>query len=205
MILAIDTTAGTSAAVVSDGKILGFSGFEDPFGHAENIGRSIETALQQAAVDSESIQAVAISRGPASYTGLRVGMSAGVAFSTGRGIPLYGVVSLDAVASLQKPETDSDHWIVCSDAKRGELFVALYSGFNDAGLPIRDGDPQVLKPAEVEEKYRGIKRIANPCDAKAVGIYAEKALATGLDMSEVSALYLRSPDVTPSAGKRVSG
>jgi hypothetical protein len=38
-----------------------------------------------------------------------------------------------------------------------------------------------------------------------VGIFAEKSIAQGIELTDVSALYLRSPDVSPSAGKRVSG
>lgn len=205
MILAIDSTAGTSAAVVSGGKVLGFSSFDDPFGHAENIGRAIEDALRQAVIKGEDITSVAISRGPASYTGLRVGMAAGVAFATARKIPLHGVVSLDAVAYFHAQEIQADKWLVLSDAKRGELFVGVYSGFDDSGLPIRTDDPAVMKPLDVEEKFHKLTRIDKSSDAAAVGMFAEKAINAGVDFSDATALYLRSPDVTPSAGKRVSG
>lgn len=205
MILAIDSTAGTSAAVVSEGRVLGFSSFDDPFGHAENIGRAIEEALEQAGIKGESITSVAISRGPASYTGLRVGMAAGVAFATARQIPLLGVVSLDAVAHSHAQEITAGRWLVTSDAKRGELFVGVYEGFDDSALPIRNGDPKVMKPLEVEESFQGVTRIDKTSDAGAVGIFAEKAINAGVDLSDATALYLRSPDVTPSPGKRVSG
>ena len=205
MILAIDTTAGTSAAVVAEGRILGFCGFDDPFGHAENVGKAIEIAFERAEISSDQIERVAISRGPASYTGLRVGMAAGVAFATARKIPLHGVVSLDAVASFYGQGIEDERWLVTSDAKRGELFVVVYSGFDGSELPLRAIDPQVMKPLEVEENYQGLTRIEESCDARAVGSFCEKSIAAGFALSDVSALYLRSPDVTPSAGKRVSG
>jgi tRNA threonylcarbamoyl adenosine modification protein YeaZ len=195
LILAIDTTAGTSAAVVSEGVVLGFSGFDDPYGHAENVGQAIGLALERAGITGEQIQRVAISRGPASYTGLRVGMAAGVAFATARQIPLHGVISLDAVAGFYAETIKDQRWLVTSDAKRGEMFVGLYEGI----------DQQVMKPLEVEDYYQGITRIEHLCDAKAVGIFAEKSIAQGIELTDVSALYLRSPDVSPSAGKRVSG
>ncbi|HEY7796947.1 MAG TPA: tRNA (adenosine(37)-N6)-threonylcarbamoyltransferase complex dimerization subunit type 1 TsaB [Microbacteriaceae bacterium] len=205
MILAIDSTAGTSAAVVSEGRVLGFSSFDDPFGHAENIGRAVEDALEQAGIKGESITSVAINRGPASYTGLRVGMAAGVAFATARQIPLHGVVSLDAIANFHAQDITAGRLLVTSDAKRGELFVGVYLGFDDSGLPIRPEDPKVMKPVEVEESFQGVTRIDKASDAAAVGIYAEKAIRAGVDLSDTTALYLRSPDVTPSTGKRVSG
>lgn len=205
MILAIDTTAGSSAAVVSEGAVLGFSGFDDPFGHAENIGQAIGLALEQAGITGEQIDRVAISRGPASYTGLRVGMAAGVAFATARQIPLHGVISLDAVASFYSETINDERWLVTSDAKRGELFVGHYLGVDQTGLPIREDELQVLKPLEVDNYYQGITRIEHLCDAKAVGSFAEKSISAGFELTDVSALYLRSPDVSPTAGKRVSG
>lgn len=205
MILAIDSTSGTSAAVVHEGRVLGFCGFDDLYGHAENVGMAIEIAFERAGVVSDDIKRVAISRGPASYTGLRVGMAAGVAFATARQIPLHGVVSLDAIACYYGKGIEGDRWLVTSDAKRGGLFVAVYSGFDGSELPLRAIDPQVMKPMEVEENYQGLTRIEDACDARAVGSLAERSIEAGFALSDVSALYLRSPDVTPSVGKRVSG
>ncbi len=205
MILAIDTTSGSSAAVVNLEKVLGFSVFDDPFGHAENIGQAIESAMSEAKVTGKEIGAVAISRGPASYTGLRVGMAAGLAFATARQIPLLGVVSLDAVASVHGAGFAEENWLVTSDAKRGEQFVGVYSGLNDVGLAIREEQLRVMKPEDLENAFGSLPRISEPCDARAVGVYAEKAVSAGVKLDDLSALYLRSPDVTPSSKKRVSG
>lgn len=203
MILAIDTTAGTTVAVVDGQKVLGFSEFEDRFGHAENIGNAIAQALQQAKISAADIESVAISRGPASYTGLRVGMAAGVAFAAVRSIPLHGVVALDAVATAL-PNAKSEQWMVISDAKRGEFFCCRYSGIDESGLAIRSSEPEVIKPEQLE-KYSDLATVDSNSDAKLIGLYAEKAIAAGVDLSDSTALYLRSPDVTPSTKKRVSG
>jgi len=205
LILAIDTTSGSSAAIVNQGEVLGFSGFDDPFGHAENIGQAIESAMSEAKVAGREIEAVAISRGPASYTGLRVGMAAGLAFATARKIPLLGVVSLDSVASIHGAALNDENWLVTSDAKRGEQFVGVYAGLDSHGLATRKEQLQVMKPKDLEKNYGSLPRITELCDAKAVGIYAERANAAGVKLDDLSALYLRSPDVTPSSKKRVSG
>lgn len=205
MILAIDSTAGTSAAVVSGGMVLGFVNYDDPFGHAENVGRAIETAFERASAVASDIERVVVSRGPASYTGLRVGMASGFGFAAARKIPIHGVVALDAVADYYCQGYDFDRWLVTSDAKRGEQFVAVYSGFDGSGLPLRALDPVVMKPLEVEQSYQGLERVNEPSDARAVGLYAEKAIAAGFLLNDISPLYLRSPDVTPGVGKRVSG
>lgn len=203
MILAIDTTAGTTAAVINAQQVLGFSEFADKFGHAENIGKAIEQAMQRAGVSASMIEAVAISRGPASYTGLRVGMAAGVAFATARKIPLHAVVALDAVATAY-PATNNSGWIVVSDAKRGELFVCTYSGIDAFGLAVKASEPEVLKPEQLD-RYSNLFKVDTKSDASVIGLFAEKASAAGVDLSDLSALYLRSPDVTPSMKKRVTG
>jgi len=74
LILAIDTSAGTSAAVFDGVSRLSFINFEDRFGHAENIGLAIRGALTEAGIVPADLTLVAIGRGPAPYTGLRLGL-----------------------------------------------------------------------------------------------------------------------------------
>lgn len=168
--------------------------FDDPFGHAENIGTAISQALRDAGVGPTDITAVAIGRGPAPYTGLRVGMAAGLAFARGRDLPIYGVVALDAVAhSMQVHKL-----LLYADAKRKELFVAGYQ----AG--VRVFGPQVMLPDELA-KFQDFEQHQASCDAGMIGRFAQDAIQKGIDLSDISALYLRSPDVSPSGGKRVTG
>lgn len=200
--MAIDTSAGTSAAVLDGENALGFSVFDDPFGHAENIGLAISDALGQAGLQPRDISAVAIGRGPASYTGLRVGMAAGTTFANSLGIQLHGVMVLDAIAHAhsQAHARDQAHrnFYVIADAKRKELFIACY----EAG--IRSFGPAVIKPAELE-RFSDYQPVNSACDARLIGLYAHHALGLGIDLSAVSALYLRPADVAPSLGKKVSG
>lgn len=193
MLLAIDTSAGTSAAVLSD-HVLSLAVFDDPFGHAENVGIAITQALQDAGVAAREIKGVVIGRGPAPYTGLRVGMAAGIAFANALKIPSYGVMVLDAVAFSLKTEK----LVLTADAKRKELFVATYLDGK------RDFGPEVLQPADLE-RFQGYEVVASAADAGLLGIFALDQIAKGKDLSDLSALYLRSPDVSPSPGKKVSG
>jgi tRNA threonylcarbamoyl adenosine modification protein YeaZ len=192
--LAIDTSAGTSTAVFDGEQLLGFVEYDDPFGHAENIGNAMAEVMAKAGISASEVTAVAIGRGPAPYTGLRVGMAAGTSFATALGIPMYSVMNLDAVA-LGYGQAKI---LVSSDAKRKELFVATY----ESGERIFG--PAVLKPEELNQ-FDGFSPIDGKCNAELVGRYAIWANASGVDLSDSSALYLRSPDVAPSAGKRVSG
>ena len=193
MLLSIDTSAGTSAAVFEKGCI-SFVSFEDPFGHAENVGLAIEQALSEAGISIEQVSAIAVGRGPAPYTGLRVGMAAATALSKARSIPMHGVMTLDAIAN----SVGNDSLLVTTDAKRRELFAACYK----SGQRVEG--PMLLTESDLQ-RYPDFALIQVSCDAKLIGDYAEAAITSGVDLSDLSALYLRSPDVTPSAGKKVSG
>ena len=192
--MAIDTSAGTSTAVFDGEKLLGFVEYDDPFGHAENIGNAIAEVMAKAGITASGVTAVAIGRGPAPYTGLRVGMAAGASFAMALGIPLHSIMNLDAVA-LSHGQTKI---LVSSDAKRKELFVATYE------LGKRVFGPAVLKPEDLGQ-FEGFVQVDGKCNAELVGRYALWAKSAGIDLSDSSALYLRSPDVAPSAGKRVTG
>ena len=194
LLLAIDTSAGTSTAVFDGDKLLSFVEYDDPFGHAENIGNAMAEVMAKANITASQVTAVAIGRGPAPYTGLRVGMAAGTSFATALGVPMYSVMNLDAVA-LSHGQAKI---LVTSDAKRKELFVAAYD------LGERVFGPAVLKPEELGQ-FEEFSSVDGKCNAELVGKYAIWANASGLDLSDASALYLRSPDVAPSAGKRVTG
>lgn len=193
MLLSIDTSAGTSVAVVG-GQVLSFSSFEDAFGHAENIGLAIQAALADAKVTMDQLTGIAIGRGPAPYTGLRVGMAAGLSIASALGVPAYGVMVLDAVAH----SVGVGKFALSSDAKRREFFVAGYENSK------RVFGPSVMSPSELES-LEGFEILPGIADAAKVGLYAEHALKLGIDLSDTSALYLRSPDVSPSPGKKVSG
>ena len=193
MLLSIDTSAGTSAAVFHK-DCISFVSFEDPFGHAENVGLAVEQALAEAGVAIRQVSAIAVGRGPAPYTGLRVGMAAATALSKARLIPLHGVITLDAIAH----SVGNGAVLVTTDAKRRELFAACYK----SGKRVEG--PMLLTEGDLQ-RYVDFELIQVACDAKLIGAYAQEAIASGVDLSDLSALYLRSPDVTPSAGKNVSG
>lgn len=193
MLLSIDTSAGTSAAVF-DKSCSSFVSFEDPFGHAENVGLAIEQALAEAGVSIQQVSAIAVGRGPAPYTGLRVGMAAATALSKAKSIPLHGVITLDAIAH----SVGNGSVLVATDAKRRELFAACYK----SGKRVEG--PLLLTESDLQ-RYTDYELIQVACNAKLIGTYAEAAIRSGVDLSDLSALYLRSPDVSPSAGKKVSG
>lgn len=205
VLLAIDTSAGTSVAVVDrDAGVLAERGSPDTRGHAEIVGRFIREVLDESGVAVAALSGVAVGMGPGPFTGLRVGIAAARAFAFGAGKPVVPVVSHDAIAfGLAEPT------LVVTDARRREVYWSAYAGSDEAGLPVRVHGPALCKPDElagvVPDFDRYTRLDARLVSAASVGLLAEglylhkRAFATG------EALYLRSPDVTMSSGpKRVS-
>jgi tRNA threonylcarbamoyl adenosine modification protein YeaZ len=205
VLLAIDTSAGTSVAVVDrDAGILAEHSEADTRRHAEVIGDLIQAALRDSGVAVTDLSGVAVGMGPGPFTGLRVGIAAARAFAFGAGKPVVPVVSHDAIAFGA-----TEPLLVVTDARRREVYWSTYSGTDSVGLPVRDAGPGLVQPAalaEVVPGFAGYLRLdAATVSAASIGLVAELLYLHRRPFAGDQALYLRSPDVTPSAGpKRVS-
>ena len=205
MLLAIDTSAGTSVAVVDrDRGVLAEANEADTRRHAEIIGTLIQAVLDQSGVAVTDLSGVAVGMGPGPFTGLRVGIAAARAFALGIGRPIVPVVSHDAVAFGQVEPV-----LVVTDARRREVYWSAYGGTDEVGLPIREDGPGLTPPADLAiavtdfPRYRRID--AAEVSAASIGLIAESLYLHKRPFASSEALYLRSPDVTLSAGpKRVS-
>jgi len=96
-----------------------------------------------------------------------------------------------------------------TDARRREIYWSAYAGSDVAGLPVRDAGPALCKPAELADVVPGfagyLRLDAVTVSAASVGLLAESLYLHKRAFAGDEALYLRSPDVTMSAGpKRVS-
>ena len=206
MLLAIDTSAGISVAVVDrDAGILAERSSEDTRSHAELIGDFIHECLAESGIAVSALSGVVAGMGPGPFTGLRVGIAAARVFAIGAGKPVIPVVSHDAIAF-----GSSEPLLVVTDARRREVYWSAYSGADAAGLPVRLGAPALAKPAdllEVDFVHAGLPRLdAATISAGDLGMVAELGFAAGHPFAADEALYLRSPDVTVSKNgpKRVS-
>ncbi|MET0726187.1 MAG: tRNA (adenosine(37)-N6)-threonylcarbamoyltransferase complex dimerization subunit type 1 TsaB [Leifsonia sp.] len=205
MLLAIDTSAGTSVAVVDrDGGILAESGVPDTMRHAEVVGRLIEDVLAASGVRPGTLSGVVAGMGPGPFTGLRVGIAAARTFAFAIGRPVVPIVSHDAVAWQHYRDGGSGAVAVVTDARRREVFWSTYSGADEHGLPVRVDGPSLARPDSID--FPGHVRLdAAVIPAGALGMVAEIAFANGRPFAADEPIYLRSPDVTISAGpKRVT-
>ncbi|WP_431245455.1 tRNA (adenosine(37)-N6)-threonylcarbamoyltransferase complex dimerization subunit type 1 TsaB [Leifsonia xyli] len=205
MLLAIDTSAGTSVAVVDrDAGVISEVIETDTMRHAEVIGTLIDEALTVAGVEIRALSGVVAGMGPGPFTGLRVGIAAAKAFAIGAGKPLVPVVSHDAVAYERYATGYTGPLLVVTDARRRERYWTAYSGADDLGLPVRLDGPGLAKPDELP--HPDMERVATDVvPAGRLGMIAELRFAHRRPMDRDEPLYLRSPDVTLSAGpKRVT-
>ncbi|OXE34949.1 MAG: tRNA (adenosine(37)-N6)-threonylcarbamoyltransferase complex dimerization subunit type 1 TsaB, partial [Phenylobacterium zucineum] len=83
IILAIDTSAGTSVAIVENGAVRAEVNVDDTMRHAERIGEAIAQVLATTDLRPQQISEVVVGRGPAPFTGLRVGIAAAILFAEG--------------------------------------------------------------------------------------------------------------------------
>jgi tRNA threonylcarbamoyl adenosine modification protein YeaZ len=210
MLLAIDTSAGTSVAVVDrDLGTLVEIGEADTRRHAEVIGEAIRSAIERSGVAVSTLSGVAIGMGPGPFTGLRVGIAAAQAFAFGTTKPLVRVVSHDAVAWGHYAAGNGGPLLVVTDARRREVYFSAYSGADGEGLPVRVQGPGLCRPDELADTvdgYHGFERLdAAEVSAASVGLLAEGLYLHRREFAGPEALYLRAPDATVSAGpKRVS-
>lgn len=198
MLLAVDSSSGTSVALLDDaGEVAATARSDDPRGHAEAIGPLLRRVL--GAASGGTVTAVAYGVGPGPYTGLRVGMAAARMAALALGAVELPVLSHDAVALAAAEGGAALPFVVVADAKRHERFHTLYRTLDLAGTPVRAAEPAVVRIEQVPD----LPVVELPVDAAALGLVALRRRAAGLPPERRAARYLRSPDVTLAVPRRV--
>ncbi len=122
--LGIDTSTGVSVGVARGRSVLASRSVTEPHVHAEQLMVEVRAALAQAGHDLRDLASIVVGLGPGPFTGLRVGIVTAQTLAYVLGIPLTGGCSLDAlglaVSNAEGP------YVCCSDARRKELYWAVY-------------------------------------------------------------------------------
>ena len=129
-ILSIETASQVcSVAIHQDGVLLGNSELDIENAHSAKLLRLIEGLLQILALRVDQLQAVAVSAGPGSYTGLRIGVSTAKGICFAQDIPLIGVDTLEAIANSVREFAEPQSYIIpMMDARRSEVYTAIIGG-----------------------------------------------------------------------------
>jgi tRNA threonylcarbamoyladenosine biosynthesis protein TsaB len=162
-------------------------------GQAERIFPAIAELLQRNGAVYRDLNRIAVTTGPGSFTGLRIGLSAARGLALALGIPIVGVPSLTAL-SLR---TECDLTAVLLDAKRGESYVQNFSG---PAIPI---DAASILPSDAARARIpvGAELITSPI----VDIAALARFAATADPAQFppDATYIRGADAKPQDGARI--
>lgn len=118
-------------------RVLAAREINNGYTHAENLHVFIDQVLKEANLTLKELSAVAVSKGPGSYTGLRIGVSAAKGFCYTLKIPLISVDTLAAMASSAVSTLNKDI-LYCPmlDARRMEVYCAVYDKNGQAVMPV---------------------------------------------------------------------
>lgn len=149
LILSIETsTDNCSVALHSKGELISIKEWGEQGGHAAKLPGLVDEVLKDSKIQSHQLQAIAVSEGPGSYTGLRIGVSTAKGLAYALEIPLIGVNTLQSLA-IQVINIEESSYIVSQiDARRMEVFSQL---FGKNGFPLGEISPTILKKENYQE------------------------------------------------------
>jgi tRNA threonylcarbamoyl adenosine modification protein YeaZ len=222
-ILAIDTALDLCAACVmsgSEAELLSVESLSMSRGHAEALLPLVERVLARVEGGFASLDRIAVTVGPGSYTGLRVGLSAARAIGLATGRPVVGVGTLSALLAPLLADSAEGTLAAAIDARHGAIYVqalATTSGevLAPSHMPIAEAAAR-LGPGPVTLAGSGAPLLAEALAA--LGVTAHVASTTAADISAVAQLgmvadpahaqprplYLRGPDARPQDHARIA-
>jgi len=222
LILAIDTaTRVGSVALVARDQVVVSRYFDIGLQHTQRLFVEVEEICRAAGVEVAALEAVAVTMGPGSFTGLRIGLAAAKGLCMVNNKKLVGVSTL-AVLAARIPYAIMP---VCAllDARKQQVYAGLYD--TSQGLPVLSAKPVAIEPATLLEEHAGkdilytgdgVEAYAELIDAaqgahraplhcarphaSALGVLAWKKLERGevVDLKTAEPEYLRAPDAKVS-------
>ncbi len=156
-ILAVEAAANVcSVALIEDARLLGELTVNNKKTHSQVLMPMIESLLAQCSMDMDAVDALAVSSGPGSFTGLRIGVASvkGLAYAANK--PIYGVSTLEAMA-YRLPHC-AGIVVPIMDARRGQVYCAAYAW---EGSSLKT----VLAPTAmaIEDLSLYLKELKQPC------------------------------------------
>ncbi|HET9499757.1 MAG TPA: tRNA (adenosine(37)-N6)-threonylcarbamoyltransferase complex dimerization subunit type 1 TsaB [Marmoricola sp.] len=209
MLLAFDTATPRVTVALHDGStVVAAWHSEEGLRHGEMLAPGIEAVLAEAGAGRRDVTAVAVGAGPGPFTGLRVGLVTARTFGFALEVPVYAVCTLDVLAA-EAVDAGLDDFVVATDARRKEVYLARYS----AGRRL--ADPVVARPADVatDEPVAGRGALLYPeafphavqPELPRAAVLADVVTRERYELLDPDPLYLRRPDtMAPRPPKKVS-
>jgi tRNA threonylcarbamoyladenosine biosynthesis protein TsaB len=153
-ILAVDTaTKSCSVAIVDKELLLAEVNISRKETHSKHLMEMINTVIGLSGITVSDLDGFVVTKGPGSFTGLRIGISAIKGLALANSKPIIGVSSLDALAT----QNSFSPYLICPflDARRGEVYFSRYR--IESGILKKEIDEDVLPPAQA------VSDINEPC------------------------------------------
>ena len=213
IVLAIDTAGVDCSAAVYDGtarRLLAERTEMIGRGHAEKLMATIDAALDEAGVQLSAVGRIAVTVGPGSFTGIRVGVAAARGLALSLGVESVGISTLETLANMA--EETARPVLAAMDAKRDEIYLQRFSASR-----VPEGEPEMVSL----DRFREIAAARDWQIAGSAGaLLADPDAETEKDRFSISVvarlgadakaagkpkpLYLRGPDAKPQTGFAVS-
>jgi len=127
LILNIETaTTVCSVSISKNENLIALKEIDKGFTHAENLHVFIDELLKQNNINVKQLNAVSVSKGPGSYTGLRIGVSAAKGLCYALNIPLISINTLQVMTNSIKNKNENTFFCPMLDARRMEVYTAVF-------------------------------------------------------------------------------
>jgi tRNA threonylcarbamoyladenosine biosynthesis protein TsaB len=212
IVLALDTAGVDCSAALYDSdtdEILAEVSETIGRGHAERLMSFVETCVEKARLTLDDVDRIAVTIGPGSFTGIRVGVAAARGFALALGVPAVGVSTLAVLAAAEIEANGGDAVMAAIDAKRGEIYL---QAFNSRGVASTEAVVVSVEDARSAAAAfdgrivgSGAALIAGEgreadVDHYPIRTLARLASAEDASMVRPKPLYLRGPDAKPQSG-----
>ncbi len=191
LILNLETaTTVCSVALAKDGQLLSKKELNGNYTHAENLTCFIETVLKETGLSLKDLDAVAISKGPGSYTGLRIGVSTakGLCYSLNKPLIALNTLEHSAYGCSLLHGKATDLFCPMIDARRMEVYCAVYDKSNK---PIKTTAAEIIDEHSFQELLeKNIVYFFGDGAAKCKEVLSKNANAIFLDHLYPSALNM---------------
>ena len=202
-ILCIETaTKNCSVALSVNGKVIALQEDnpenepERHFSHAEKLQGYITQVLDRANISKNDLDAIAVSKGPGSYTGLRIGVSAAKGICYALDIPLLAISTLGSLAS----QVTGSVVVPMLDARRMEVYSAVFSSEMDqmrdiqAQIITKDSFKAYLDKGSVTFIGDGVEKFEAVC-THPNAVFIKNALPSASQMAQIATLKFTQNDI----------
>lgn len=199
-ILAIETALGSGqVALWTKDRVVEAATIEDPRGLAEHLVPTIDLVIERAGASYPALDRIAVTVGPGTFTGLRIGLAAARAIGLAADRPVVGVTTLDALAGgVADKADDSEAVIAAIDARRGQIYFQEFH-LRQTGL-VAAGAGKAVDNLEIDRVLPEgrILAVGSGADLVAAARNQDVRLMEGFDRIDMAAFCTLARNVEPT-------